>query len=34
MMTKTATGQSSAEDAVKYAAQQCETILKKWASKA
>jgi multiple sugar transport system substrate-binding protein len=33
MMTKTATGQSSAEDAVKMAAQQCETIMKKWASR-
>jgi multiple sugar transport system substrate-binding protein len=34
MMTKTATGQSSAEDAVKAAAQQCEIIMKKWAGKA
>jgi multiple sugar transport system substrate-binding protein len=34
MMTKAATGQSSPEDAVKYAAQQCETIMKKWAHKA
>jgi multiple sugar transport system substrate-binding protein len=34
MMAKTATGQSSAEDAVKAAAQQCEIIMKKWAGKA
>ncbi len=34
MMAKAATGQSSAEDAVKSAAQQCETIMKKWAGKA
>jgi multiple sugar transport system substrate-binding protein len=34
MMTKTATGQSSAEDSVKFATQQCEAILKKWAGKA
>ena len=34
MMAKTATGQSSAEDAVKAAAQQCEAIMKKWAGKA
>lgn len=31
MMTKTATGQSSAEDSVKEAAQRCEAIFKKWA---
>jgi multiple sugar transport system substrate-binding protein len=30
MMTKAATGQLSAEDAVKAAAQQCEAIFKKW----
>ena len=34
MMAKTATGQSSAEDAVKAATQQCEAIMKKWAGKA
>jgi multiple sugar transport system substrate-binding protein len=34
MMAKTATDQSSAEDAVKSAAQQCEVIMKKWAGKA
>jgi multiple sugar transport system substrate-binding protein len=34
MMAKAATGQSSAEDAVKAAAQQCEIIMKKWAGKA
>jgi multiple sugar transport system substrate-binding protein len=34
MMTKTATGQSTAEESVKFAAQQCETIMKKWAGKA
>jgi multiple sugar transport system substrate-binding protein len=34
MMAKTATGQSSAEDAVKAATQQCEIIFKKWAGKA
>ncbi|MFY9693647.1 MAG: extracellular solute-binding protein [Xanthobacteraceae bacterium] len=34
MMTKAATDQSSAEDAVKSAAQQCEIIMKKWAGKA
>jgi multiple sugar transport system substrate-binding protein len=34
MMTKTATGQSSAEDAVKFATRQCEAIMKKWAGKA
>ncbi len=33
MMAKAATGQASAEDAVKMAAQQCETIMKKWASR-
>jgi multiple sugar transport system substrate-binding protein len=31
MMAKAATGQSSAEDAVKAAAQRCEAIFKKWA---
>ncbi len=31
MMTKTATGQSSAEDSVKAATQRCEAIFKKWA---
>jgi len=30
MMTKTATGTMSAEDSVKWAAQQCEAIFKKW----
>jgi multiple sugar transport system substrate-binding protein len=34
MMAKAATDQSSAEDAVKSAAQQCEIIMKKWAGKA
>lgn len=34
MMAKTATGQLGAEDSVKWATQQCETIFKKWASKA
>jgi multiple sugar transport system substrate-binding protein len=34
MMTKTATGQSSAEDSVKFATRQCEAIMKKWAGKA
>ena len=34
MMAKTATGQLSAEESVKWATQQCETIFKKWASKA
>jgi len=34
MMAKTATGQSSAEDAVKAATSQCERIMKKWAGKA
>ena len=34
MMAKTATGQLSAEDSVKWAAQQCEAIFKKWAGKA
>ncbi len=33
MMAKTATGQMSAEDSVKLAAQQCEAIFKKWAGK-
>jgi multiple sugar transport system substrate-binding protein len=30
MMAKTATGQMSAEDSVKWAAHQCEAIYKKW----
>jgi multiple sugar transport system substrate-binding protein len=34
MMAKAATGQMSAEDAVKWATQQCEGIMKKWAGKA
>ena len=34
MMAKTATGSMSAEDSVKWAAQQCEAIFKKWAGKA
>ena len=34
MMAKTATGQSSAEDLVKFATRQCEAIMKKWAGKA
>ena len=34
MMAKTATGQLSAEDSVKWATQQCEAIFKKWADKA
>ena len=34
MMAKSATGQLSAEDSVKWAAQQCEAIMKKWAGKA
>jgi multiple sugar transport system substrate-binding protein len=33
MMTKTATGQASAEDAVKEATQRCEVIFKKWAGR-
>jgi multiple sugar transport system substrate-binding protein len=33
MMAKAATGQSSAEDSVKWATQQCEAIMKKWAGK-
>jgi len=33
MMAKAATGQASAEDAVKAAAQACERIMKKWARK-
>ncbi len=32
MMTKTATGAMSAEDSVKWAAQKCEAIFKKWQS--
>jgi multiple sugar transport system substrate-binding protein len=34
MMAKTATDQLSAEDSVKWAAQQCESIMKKWEHKA
>jgi multiple sugar transport system substrate-binding protein len=34
MMAKAATGQASAEEAVKAAAQACERIMKKWARKA
>jgi multiple sugar transport system substrate-binding protein len=34
MMAKAATGQLSAEESVKWAASQCETIFKKWADKA
>jgi hypothetical protein len=34
MMAKAATGQMSAEDAVKVATKQCETIFKKWVGKA
>ncbi|MDI3470097.1 MAG: hypothetical protein OJF62_002160 [Pseudolabrys sp.] len=34
MMAKAATGQLSAEESVKWATQQCETIMKKWAGKA
>jgi multiple sugar transport system substrate-binding protein len=34
MMAKAATGQSSAEEAVKWATGQCEAILKKWQHKA
>ena len=34
MMAKAATGQASAEESVKAAAQQCERIMKKWARKA
>jgi multiple sugar transport system substrate-binding protein len=34
MMTKAATGQASAEESVKFAAQQCERIMKKWARRA
>jgi multiple sugar transport system substrate-binding protein len=33
MMAKAATGQLSAEDSVKWATQQCEGIMKKWAGK-
>ena len=33
MMTKTATDQSSAEDSVKWATQQCEIVMKKWAAR-
>jgi len=33
MMAKAATGQLSAEDSVKRAAQQCEAIFKKWAGR-
>jgi multiple sugar transport system substrate-binding protein len=34
MMAKTATGQLSTEDSVKWASDQCERIMKKWAGKA
>jgi len=34
MMAKTATGQLSAEESVKWATQQCEGIMKKWVGKA
>jgi multiple sugar transport system substrate-binding protein len=34
MMARHATGQMSAEDSVKQATRQCETIMKKWAGKA
>jgi len=34
MMAKAATGQMSAEDSVKWATQQCEGIMRKWAGKA
>src|SRR5689334_12281326 len=34
MMAKAATGQLGAEDSVKWATQQCEIIMKKWAGKA
>ena len=34
MMAKAATGQLSAEESVKWATQQCESIMKKWAGKA
>jgi multiple sugar transport system substrate-binding protein len=34
MMAKAATGQMSAEDAVKFATRQCETIMKRWAGRA
>ena len=34
MMAQAATGKLSAEDSVKWAAAQCEAILKKWADKA
>ena len=33
MMAKAATGSMSAEDSVKWAAQQCEAVFKKWAGK-
>jgi len=33
MMAKAATGQLSAEESVKWAAERCETIFKKWAAK-
>ena len=33
MMAKAATGQATPEEAVKWAAGQCETILKKWQHK-
>jgi multiple sugar transport system substrate-binding protein len=34
MMAKAATGQMGAEDAVKFATRQCETIMKRWAGRA
>ena len=34
MMAKAATGQATAEEAVKWATAQCETIFKKWQHKA
>jgi multiple sugar transport system substrate-binding protein len=33
MMAKTASGSMSAEDSVKWATQQCEAVVKKWAGK-
>ena len=33
MMAKAATGTMSAEDSVKWAAQQCEDIFQKWSQK-
>ena len=34
MMAKAATGQMTAEESVKWAAQQCQTIFEKWLHKA